>query len=64
MRAAGEDIDGARLRALIVILWRAGLGIREALHFAETDLGKARGAVLVRNGKVVGAAKSALDRWA
>jgi hypothetical protein len=31
MRAAGEDADGARLRALIVILWRAGLRIGEAL---------------------------------
>jgi integrase len=38
MRAAGDGPDGARLRALIVILWRAGLRIGEALDLAETDL--------------------------
>lgn len=27
MRAAGQSTGGARLRALIVILWRAGLGV-------------------------------------
>ena len=31
MRAAGDRPEGARLRALIVLLWRAGLRIREAL---------------------------------
>ena len=31
MRAARDGADGARLRALIVILWRAGLRISEAL---------------------------------
>lgn len=36
MRAADERADGARLRALIVILWRAGLRISEALALAET----------------------------
>ena len=38
MRAAGDGPDGARLRALIIILWRAGLRISEALDLAETDL--------------------------
>jgi len=51
MRAAGERADGARLRALIVILWRAGSRIGEALDLAETDLDQSRGAVLVRKGK-------------
>jgi hypothetical protein len=46
MRAAGTSADGARLRALIVILWRAGLRIGEALDLAETDLDASRGAVL------------------
>ncbi len=50
MRAAGGGADGARLRALIVMLWRAGLRIREALELAETDLDAARGAVIVRLG--------------
>jgi integrase len=51
MRAAGDGADGARLRGLIVMLWRAGLRISEALDLAETDLDRSRGAVLVRRGK-------------
>jgi integrase len=35
MRAAGNGADGARLRTLIVILWRAGLRIGEALDLAD-----------------------------
>ena len=31
MRAAGDRVHGRRLRALIVIMWRAGLRIQEAL---------------------------------
>ena|SRR5690242_15187679 len=38
MRAAGTGLHGARIRALVVILWRAGLRINEALMLAETDL--------------------------
>jgi site-specific recombinase XerD len=51
MRTAGEGIHGARVRALIVILWRAGLRINEALTLAETDLEPQRGSILVRHGK-------------
>jgi site-specific recombinase XerD len=51
MRAGGETIHGRRLRALIVMLWRAGLRISEALALAEADLDPRRGAVLVRRGK-------------
>lgn len=43
MRGAGDRADGARLRALVVILWRAGLRISEALDLAETDLDPALG---------------------
>jgi integrase len=38
MRAAGDSGHGRRLRGLIVILWRAGLRIQEALALAEADL--------------------------
>jgi integrase len=58
MRAAGDDVHGRRLRALIVVLWRAGLRIQEALALAEADLDQRRGALLVRRGKG-GAARSA-----
>jgi integrase len=51
IRESGGGADGARLRALIVILWRAGVRIGEALDLAETDLDASRGAVLVRRGK-------------
>jgi hypothetical protein len=36
MRAAGDRVHGRRLCGRIVILWRAGLRIQEAL--AEADL--------------------------
>ena len=64
MRAAGNGPDGARLRALIVILWRAGLRIGEALDLAETDLDTSRGAVLVRRGKGGRRREVGMDRWA
>ncbi len=51
MRAAGEGPDGVRLRGVIVVLWRAGLRISEALALTESDLDPQRGAVLVRHGK-------------
>ena len=64
MLAAGDSADGARLRALIVILWRAGLRIGEALDLAETDLDPSRGAVLVRRGKGGRRREVGMDRWA
>jgi site-specific recombinase XerD len=64
MRAAGDGPDGSRLRALIVILWRAGLRVGEALDLAETDLDAARGAVLVRKGKGGRRREVGMDRWA
>lgn len=64
MQAAGDGPDGARLRALIVILWRAGLRISEALAVAETDLDRARGAGLVRHGKGGRRREVGTDGWA
>jgi len=51
MRTAGPGDHGDRIRALVVVLWRAGLRINEALSLAETDLEPRRGSVLVRCGK-------------
>ena len=62
MRMAGDDAHGRRLRGLIVVLWRAGLRIQEALALAEADLDYRRGALLVRSGKADVAAKSAWTR--
>jgi site-specific recombinase XerD len=64
MRAAGDGPDGARLCALIVMLWRAGLRIGEALDLAETDLDRSRGAVLVRRGKGGKRREVGMDHWA
>ena len=63
MRAAGDGADCARLRALIVILWRAGLRIGEALDRSETDLELGRGAVLIRRGKGGRRREVGMDRW-
>src|SRR3712207_6628846 len=51
LRQAGDTSYGRRLRALIVLLWRAGLRIHEPLSLAEPDLDRRRGSVLVRRGK-------------
>ena len=51
MRQAGHDRHGLRLRALIAVLWRAGLRISEALALNETDIDSARGSLLIRHGK-------------
>jgi integrase len=50
MHAAGDDAEGVRLRGLIIVLWRAGLRVSEALSLAESDLDAGRGAILVRRG--------------
>ena len=63
MRAAGGDADGTRLRGLIVLLWRPGLRISEALALAESDLDAGRGAILVRHGKGGKRREVGMDRW-
>jgi integrase len=63
MRAAGSGADGARVRALVVILWRAGLRIQEALQLAETDLEPRRGSILVRAGKGGKRREVGMDDW-
>ena len=49
MRTAGDRPHGRRLRALIVLLWRAGLRIHEALALTEGDLDQRRGSLLIRH---------------
>ena len=51
MRHAGDRPHGLRTRGLIVVTWRAGLRISEALALTESDLDVGRGAILVRHGK-------------
>jgi site-specific recombinase XerD len=63
MRHAGDGVHGRRLRGLIVVLWRAGLRICEALAFAEADLDPRRGS-LVRRGKGGRRREVGMDDWA
>ena len=51
MRHAADDRHGSRFRAMIVVLWRAGLRVQEALALGERDLDPRRGSLLVRRGK-------------
>jgi integrase len=64
MHAAGDDAEGVRLRVLIVVLWRAGLRVSEALALVESDLDPGRGAILVRHGKGGKRREVGMDRWA
>ena len=64
MRAAGDGRHGGRLRALIVVLWRAGLRIHEALALNESGLDGRRGSLLVRRGKGGRRREVGMDEWA
>jgi site-specific recombinase XerD len=52
-----------RLRALIVVLWRAGLRIGEAMALTEPDLDPSRGSILVRQGKGGKRREVGMDNW-
>ena len=64
MLVAGTHGSGLRLRALIVVLWRAGLRVSEALALLESDLDPARGCILVRHGKGDKRREAGMDEWA
>ncbi len=63
MRQAGGGLQGDRVRGLIVVLWRAGMRISEALGLREGDLEPARGALLVRAGKGGRRREIGMDDW-
>ena len=63
MRRAGDRTPGLRTRALIVLLWRAGLRINEALSLTESDLDAARGSILGRRGKGGRRRQVGMDTW-
>jgi site-specific recombinase XerD len=64
MRQAGDARHGRRMRGLIVVLWRAGLRIDEALTLTETDLNERRGSLLIRHGKGDRRREVRPDPWA
>jgi integrase len=63
MREASDDRHGYRLRAIIVVLWRGGLRVQEALTLGERDLDPRRGSLLVRNGKGGRRREIGMDAW-
>ena len=63
MRRAEDNRHGHRVSALIVVLWRAGLRIQEALSLTETDLDQRRGSILVRHGKNDRRREVGMDSW-
>jgi site-specific recombinase XerD len=63
IRAAADDRHGCRLRAMIVLLWRGGLRVQEALALSEADLDSRRGSLLVRNGKGGRRREIGMDAW-
>ena len=63
MRQTGHDRHGFRLRALIIVLWRGGLRIQEALALGERDLDARRGSLLVRSGKGGRRREIGMDAW-
>ena len=63
MRQAGDGRHGRRMRGLIVVLWRAGLRIHEALMLTETDLNERRGSLLIRHGKGDRRREVGMDPW-
>ena len=63
MSEAGSGLHGDRVRGLIVVLWRAGLRISEALDLREGDLEPARGGLLIREGKGGRRREVGMDGW-
>jgi integrase len=63
MRQTRDDRHGFRARALIVVLWPAGLRVQEALALTEPDLDERRGSLLVRHGKGGRRREIGMDAW-
>jgi site-specific recombinase XerD len=63
MRETLADRHGARLRAMMVALWRGGLRVQEVLALTERDLNPRRGSVLVANGKGGRRREIGMDAW-
>ena len=63
MRQAGPGPYADRTRALIAILWRAGLRISGGLALTESDLDPNTGSVLVRVGKGGKRRMVGMDDW-
>jgi site-specific recombinase XerD len=63
LRHTSRDRHGYRLHGMIVVLWRAGLRVQEALALMEHDLDQRRGSLLVRRGKGGRRREVGMDEW-
>ena len=63
MRQAGERPAGLRLRGLIVVLWRAGLRISEALALSKGDLSAHGERFLCGTAREASAREVGMDDW-
>lgn len=63
-KGRAAELSAMRLRALIVVLWRSGLRISEALALEDRDLNPRDFAITVRKGKGGKRRISAMDEWA
>jgi site-specific recombinase XerD len=54
MHHVADDRRGYRPRGVIVVLWRVGLRVHEALALSEHNLDPRRGSLLVRRGRAAG----------
>jgi integrase len=63
MRHTRDNHHGFRLRAIIVVLWRAGLRVQEALALTEHDLDARRASLRVRRGKGGRRREVGMDEW-
>jgi len=57
------ELSAVRLRALLIVLWRTGLRISEALALESRDLDLAHQAITVRCGKGGKRHIVRMDRW-
>lgn len=58
------ELSTLRLRALVIVLWRTGMRISEALNLEERDLDQEHLAITVREGNGGKRRMCAVDRWA
>jgi hypothetical protein len=59
MRHASENAHGFRLQAMIVMLWRCGLRVQEALALGEHDLTNSAGPCSCAGARADGGVRSA-----
>lgn len=57
------EMSSERLRALVIVLWRSGLRISEALALEERDLDRRTLTIVVRHGKGDKRRVTAMDEW-